>query len=164
MLVIKPQKLNFSLASNKQKENLTSQMKIGESFTSSENTNRWHFSYVHLALWYVVEFCGWILDEYIWPRFAIDHQWFVPTLKRDIKYFKNGREWLKFFFAQSANVTNKLTAKQALFLQVYCNYKNNMHKDQNPVLASTKDSQLVTYLEWWYSKRRELTQRWLDQD
>ena len=84
----------------------------------------------------------------------------MPTLKRDIKYFKNGREWLKFFFAQSTNVTNKLTAKQALFLQIYCNYKNDMHKDQNPALASTKDSQLVTYLEWSYSKRRELTQRW----
>ena len=107
-------KLHSSQASNKQKENLTNQMKIGESFTSSENTNRWHFSYVHLALWYV-EFCGRSLDEYIWPRFAIDHQWVMPTLKRDIKYFKNGREWLKFFFTQSTNVTNKLTAKQALF-------------------------------------------------
>ena len=106
----------------------------------------------------------WILDEYIWPRFTIDHQWVVPTLKRDTKYFKNGREWLKFLYTQSTNVTNKLTAKQALFLQIYCNYKNDMHKDQNPVLASTKDSQLVTYLEWSYSKRRELTQRWLDQD
>ena len=71
---------------------------------------------------------------------------------------------VEIFFVQSTNVTKKLTAKQALFLQIYCNYKNDMHKDQNPVLASTKDSQLVTYLEWSYSKRRELTQRWLDQD